>query len=30
MPSEFPKSGFQLGAVYLRRGWQGAIKLSSV
>jgi hypothetical protein len=30
MPPTFPQSGFQLGAVYLSRGWTGAIKLSEL
>lgn len=30
MPSSFPQSGFQLGAVYIARGWTGEIKLSNL
>lgn len=28
MPPSFPQSGFQLGAVYLKRGWTGPVKLT--
>lgn len=30
MPRSFPQSGFQLGAVYVRRGWTGPITLSEL
>lgn len=30
MPKTFPQSGFQLGAIYLRRGWTGEIKLTDL
>jgi hypothetical protein len=30
MPKTFPQSGFQLGAVYIARGWTGDIKLSNL
>jgi hypothetical protein len=30
MPKSFPQSGFQLGAVYLQRGWMGDIKFSDI
>ncbi len=30
MPASFPQSGFQLGAVYYQRGWQGSITLSDL
>lgn len=30
MPKSFPQSGFQLGAVYIARGWAGDIKLSNL
>lgn len=30
MPKGFPPSGFQLGAVYLRRGWTGGISLTDL
>lgn len=30
MPPSFPQSGFQLGAVYVARGWTGDIRLSRV
>ncbi|MSU72083.1 MAG: hypothetical protein EXS43_07035 [Opitutus sp.] len=28
MPASFPQSGFQLGAVYVARGWKGKITLT--
>jgi hypothetical protein len=28
MPKSFPQSGFQLGAVYVARGWTGNITLT--
>jgi hypothetical protein len=30
MPDTFPQSGFQLGAVYIARGWRGAIGFSDI
>lgn len=30
MPREFPQSGFQLGAVYVRRGWSGKITFNDL
>jgi hypothetical protein len=30
MPEEFPPSGFQLGAVYLARGWSGPVALTDL
>ncbi|MBK8035818.1 MAG: hypothetical protein IPK22_01580 [Verrucomicrobiaceae bacterium] len=30
MPPEFPQSGFQLGAIYIAKGWRGQIKFSDV
>lgn len=30
MPKSFPASGFQLGAVYIRRGWRGKIQLTNL
>ena len=27
-PANFPPMGFQLGAIYLRRGWTGSVKLT--
>lgn len=30
MPPSFPQSGFQLGAVHIRRGWNGPITLTDL
>jgi hypothetical protein len=30
MPKNFPPSGFQLGAVYIKRGWTGKITLTDL
>ncbi len=30
MPPEFPQSGFQLGAVYVARGWTGMVQLTDL
>ncbi len=29
-PASFPQSGFQLGAVHVARGWEGAITLTDL
>jgi len=30
MPSNFPQSGFQLGAIHVARGWEGMVKLTDL
>ena len=30
MPRTFPQSGFQLGAIYIARGWKGNVRLSDL